>query len=183
MAGHGAEVLQRLLVANPMTIEAPLVRRSLFDLVGLFDERLHRMEDWELWLRCAMAGRRFAFVAASEPVARIRLHPASVSREETPMLLAEIAIRTRLGRSLPDRASRDINRRRCDEARATVGIRAGISGETCNGLRLLVPAALSQRRLRWLAWTAALLTMKLPGGRRVVFGLRSRRHRETGPSL
>ncbi len=176
LSGQGREVLQHLLVANSMTIEAALVRRSVFDVGGLFNERLRRMEDWEFWLRCAIAGWRFAFVPSPEPVALIRLHAASASHDETAMLLAEIPIRSDLRRSLPTAADRDVNRRRLDEVRATVGIRLGLQGDARGGLRYLVPAAVSQRRPRWLAWVMVLLLMNVPGGRRLFVALRSNRH-------
>ena len=33
-----------------------LMRRSVFDTVGLFDENMRGYEDWEFWIRCAKAG-------------------------------------------------------------------------------------------------------------------------------
>jgi len=39
---------------------ATTVRRSILEKVGLFDERFHNGEDYELWLRIASAGYRAA---------------------------------------------------------------------------------------------------------------------------
>jgi glycosyltransferase involved in cell wall biosynthesis len=35
-----------------------LMRRTVFDRVGLFDENLRGYEDWEFWIRCAKAGMK-----------------------------------------------------------------------------------------------------------------------------
>lgn len=177
LSGHGPEVLEHLLVANSMTIEAALVRRSVFDVVGVFDERLRRMEDWEFWLRCATSGMHFAFVPSVEPVALVRLHGASVSRHQTAMLLAEIPIRVHLQRLLPDATARDLNRRRMDEVRAEAGVGLSLDGEARHALRLLLPAALSQRRIAWLAWAVATPIGVLPRGQQLLRVIHSRRHR------
>lgn len=168
MSGAGAEVLHRLLVGNQLTVAAPLVRRSVFDTVGTFDERLDRLEDWQLWLRCAIAGKRFLFLPSTAPVALIRVHGASLSSRVAPMLLAEIQMRRRLQPVLSTRIARDLNRRRMYEASAEVGKLLGLGGKPTAGLRHLVPVLLLRPRARWLAWTAALLMMQIPGGRRLV---------------
>ena len=179
MSGAGAEVLQRLLFGNQMTVAAPLVRRSLFDSVGMFDERLDRLEDWQLWLRCAIAGKRFLFVPSTHPVALIRIHAASLSSRVVPMLVTEISIRRGLEQSLPTRIARDLNRRRLDEVRAEVGKLLGLGGDAGRGLRYLVPAALSHMRPAWFLWIFALLLAPIPGCRRLLLAIRTRRRRGT----
>jgi glycosyltransferase involved in cell wall biosynthesis len=53
----------------------PLVRRSLIDKVGEFDETLRASEDWDYWIRCASAG---VFGYLPGPVAIYRSHPAQM---------------------------------------------------------------------------------------------------------
>jgi GT2 family glycosyltransferase len=175
MSGAGAEVLQRLLVGNQMTVAAPLVRRSLFESVGMFDERLDRLEDWQLWLRCAIAGKRFLFVPSATPVALIRIHAASLSSRVAPMLVTEISLRQDLQPALQARAARALNRRRLNEARADAGKMLGLGGQPRAALRLMVPAALSGLRPNWIAWVFALLLLQMPGGRAVFDRIRSSR--------
>ena len=179
MSGAGAEVLQRLLVRNQMTVAAPLVRRSVFDSVGTFDEQLDRLEDWHLWLRCAIAGKRYLFVPSTVPVALIRIHGASLSSRVVPMLMTEIPMRRRLQPTLPTRIARDLNRRRLYEVSAEVGRLLGLDGDARSGLRYLVPAALTQRHPLWFVWIFELLLMKAPGGRRLLLAIRTRRRRAT----
>jgi len=45
-----------LLLQNLFPIHAAVVNRKLFDKVGLFNEKLKALEDWNLWLRAAEAG-------------------------------------------------------------------------------------------------------------------------------
>lgn len=167
ISGRGAEVLRRLLTTNQMTVVAPLVRRSVFDAVGTFDEGLSRMEDWDLWLRCAIAGKSFGYVWTSQPVALVRTHTASLSHGETRMRLAEIQVRLRLRRTLDTPESEALNSRLLSEARAHAGWAIGLDGDPKAGLRQLVRATVRRPNVKWARWTAGLILLLLPGGRRL----------------
>ena len=57
------KVLPRLVCSNFVWVGAPLIRRRCFDQVGLFDEEIPSVTaDWDMWLRIAQAGYRFACV-------------------------------------------------------------------------------------------------------------------------
>jgi glycosyltransferase involved in cell wall biosynthesis len=56
-----------------------MVRRSALDQCGLFDEHVKGSEDWNLWLRIGLAGRK-AF--QDEPLALHRRHTENVSNDE-----------------------------------------------------------------------------------------------------
>jgi len=62
------EVLEPLLFGNKVTGSASsaMVRRDVLDRVGMFDERMHYAEDWDLWLRVASA---YPFAKVDEPIA------------------------------------------------------------------------------------------------------------------
>ncbi len=171
----GAPMLSQLLMANPMTIEAPLIRKSVLDRVGGFDEGLDRMEDWDLWLRCAIDGARFVFVSSTQPVARVRVHPASASHSSAQMLVSEIAVRRKIRTMLSRPSDRALNDRRLDDARAQAGKLLGLGGDARGGLRYLLTAAVSQRNPMWFAWILALLLTPIPGIRRLMGRLRERR--------
>jgi glycosyltransferase involved in cell wall biosynthesis len=48
-----------------------LIRRACFDKVGLFDEELRSVEDWEMWVRVS---RHFEFDYVPEPLVTYRVH-------------------------------------------------------------------------------------------------------------
>jgi tetratricopeptide (TPR) repeat protein len=45
------DIHNSLLEGNFVTTQAAVVKRECFEKVGAFDERLPRLQDWELWLR------------------------------------------------------------------------------------------------------------------------------------
>src|SRR5581483_4193490 len=69
---HEGDVLAELVIANFVFLGAVMVRRSLLAETGGFDEALRGAEDWELWLRLARHGARWACVDA--PLFEYRLH-------------------------------------------------------------------------------------------------------------
>lgn len=60
---------------NPLV---PLLRRSVIDRVGEFDEELHAAEDWDYWIRCARIARMSHLPKA---VALYRQHRGQVHRD------------------------------------------------------------------------------------------------------
>ena len=74
------DVLKLFALRNPMVISAPLYRRRVFDAVGLFDETLLSVEDWDFHYRCALQGCIFhhtGYSAHSKTL--VRVHSASTS--------------------------------------------------------------------------------------------------------
>jgi glycosyltransferase involved in cell wall biosynthesis len=59
----GAYNLQRLMLHNYIDACA-LIRKSALELVGMYDtsNKLHGLEDWDLWLRLSFAGLGFAYL-------------------------------------------------------------------------------------------------------------------------
>lgn len=64
-----------LLVGNHLVIGS-MVRRSLFAEVGGFREGMNSLEDWDLWIRCLLAGA----VVGEAPAAIYRVHVRPDSR-------------------------------------------------------------------------------------------------------
>ncbi|UOQ98307.1 glycosyltransferase [Hymenobacter sp. 5317J-9] len=79
--GTGAAVLRPLLAENRVVIHAPLLRRSVFEAVGAFSERLGAVEDWEFWLRCAAGGQVFDYQDLPGTCTLVRVHPRSTSQD------------------------------------------------------------------------------------------------------
>jgi glycosyltransferase involved in cell wall biosynthesis len=62
-------VYDPLLVQNPVCFSSVVVRRSVFETVGMFDPALPLAIDYDLWLRVA---RHFEFDYVDEPLVRYR---------------------------------------------------------------------------------------------------------------
>jgi hypothetical protein len=79
----GGAVLQsdqfrdRLLEGGFFPVHAVLVRADAVRQVGLFDETLTSLEDWDLWLRITSSGGLMACIP--QPLARYRQTPGSMS--------------------------------------------------------------------------------------------------------
>ena len=81
-----AAALEKLEQFNIMVAVAPLVRRRAFERAGTFSESARACEDWDMWLRCAVAGCRFEFLDAGESLAFVRTHAASMSHDSERMM-------------------------------------------------------------------------------------------------
>lgn len=79
-----------LLLVNPLHVGSVLLRRDWQARVGLFDESLRSYEDWDMWLRLALAGCRMASVA--RPVSLYRFHQDQMTRIGTQMTVATFAV-------------------------------------------------------------------------------------------
>ena len=72
------DVWKQLVQFKPVCCcdSTPLIRRSCFDNVGLFNPDLPFLEDLDMWIRLAA---RYEFAAIKEPLVRYRQHPQSKS--------------------------------------------------------------------------------------------------------
>lgn len=71
------ELVELLTTTCHVCLPTALFRRSLFDELGAFDEQLRIAGDWELALRFATAGKRFAYLR--DPSVCVRLHGPQAS--------------------------------------------------------------------------------------------------------
>lgn len=65
---------------NGIPASSGVIRRSLFDRLGGFDERLYNYHDWDLWLRASL---RADFGKVPIPLTIRRIHPAHSRHKET----------------------------------------------------------------------------------------------------
>jgi glycosyltransferase involved in cell wall biosynthesis len=65
-------------------------RRTVFDRIGGFDRKVVYSEDYEFWVRAALAG--FTFLANPKPLAWYRRRPDGKSADEVALLTGAIAI-------------------------------------------------------------------------------------------
>jgi len=75
-----------------------LIRREVFDRVGLYDERLLTHEDWEMWVRIASA---YEVEALDEPLARCRRHGNNLGGRVEEMYQCGLAARRKIMESYP----------------------------------------------------------------------------------
>jgi glycosyltransferase involved in cell wall biosynthesis len=75
---YRGRVLAELFLNNFACASSAVVRRTVLDEVGGFDEQLPQAEDYDLWLRVAL---RFAFDYVDEPLVKYRKGHASLSQQ------------------------------------------------------------------------------------------------------
>lgn len=171
----GEEVAGILVVRNLLPIEAPLVRRDALARVGGFNEAIAMLEDWDLWLRLALADARFVFCPQPDPVAQIRIHGTSVSQDEAAMLAAEVNVRQLLTDRLA--ATQDLARRNAlgiASRRVELAVHRAAAGRILGGMGEIAVLAVRWRRPRWLIWAALLPLATFGFGRRLLGWIRRR---------
>lgn len=163
------EVLEALLRTNIMPINAALVRRRLITAVGFFDETLpqSRAEDWDYWLRCALAGAHFYHVNEPGTLASVRSHSGSSNSARAPMYRGMLLVRSKLNLMLGEPRLLALNREMAASDQGYLGIEEVIGGNLFRGVHSLVRAALLERKARWRAkwFFCALAAPFVPRGK------------------
>lgn len=70
------DLYEELLFGNLVSTQVALVRRECFEKVGLFDENLPCLLDWDLWLRIS---KEFRFAAVDRALAYVYFTPDGIS--------------------------------------------------------------------------------------------------------
>ena len=73
-------LMSTLIDLNICVVNAPLIRKSVFDRIGLFNTKLIAVEDWEFWCRCAFQKINFRFDNSLGSMALVRFHEGSMSK-------------------------------------------------------------------------------------------------------
>lgn len=146
-----AYALRRLMKWCCVTPSTVIVRRDVLASVGGFDESLPLSTDWDMWLRLAAAGHRFAYLP--EAMTDYLWHANNMSRDQREIAGAALTIFSRLFRSgtLPPALQREEGRclARWYLNRACYELDAGMGAET---RRSLVKAAVSRPASVRLGW-------------------------------
>ena len=109
VSGSGKEIQKALLRMNIMVVSAPLLRRRIIDQVGLFDEELPLLEDWDYWIRCAVRGGRFQYLDEDGALSLIRWRPNSLSQDRFRMRKQGLHLRHKLSKVLQDKSLIEYN--------------------------------------------------------------------------
>lgn len=133
-SGDGIALLETLIWDNPFVVSAPLLRKRLLDFCDPFDEKLKSHEDWDLWLRCALAGGRFDCLDTPGTATLIRLHGQSMSKNTAVMRSTGIEVRRKIQPHIFDQSLLVLNSKLMGSARIHFGIdkiKRGSFGSGC----------------------------------------------------
>jgi glycosyltransferase involved in cell wall biosynthesis len=154
VSGSGRDVLLSLVRINILVINAALVRRKAIDDVGPFDPVLPPVEDWDYWIRCALAGKRFEFRDFDGTLSLVRAHAVSTSRQQSPVLAAWRALRAKIDTLTDDPELLLLNREMKSQLEGAVGVEAVAAGSRLSAARQFVRAGLicprTKGRVKWL---------------------------------
>lgn len=168
LSGRGQELLPALVSSNIMVINSPLLRRGVVEAVGPFDVRTPPAEDWDYWLRCALAGLLFKFAEIEGTLALVRLHPTSSSRNRVKMYRSMLLIRSKLGALVEDKGLRALNRRLTAVEEGELALEEVKHGGSLKGAWHFARAAAAERQLKGrLKWAACALATPFVSERRV----------------
>jgi glycosyltransferase involved in cell wall biosynthesis len=168
VSGAGRGVLRRLVHSNITTVNAPLMRRRVVEAVGEFDERLAPVQDWDYWLRCALAAMRFRYDAPEGSLALVRVPHSSASQNLARMYRATLLTRAKLGGLLDDAELRSLNSDMAAADEGYLGVELAAAGAWHAGMRHMFAAAARERKTRWrLKWLACALATPFVSGQRL----------------
>ena len=141
-------VYEQLLSENFVSTQTLLVKREVFDTVGVFDSNLPRYHDWELAIRMA---EKYEFGFVDEPLVRVYATPVSITSEGMTRVKArEIILKKHYARfqkfpSILARHLRDLGNFTC-------------LYDSCSAGRIYFVKAIKIRPNYWSAWLAYLLS-------------------------
>ncbi len=98
------DLLSQLLLDNFIVVSSVMIRRTVIQDMGGFDTSLPSVEDWDLWLKLASRGVKFA--AVGEPVTMYQWRAGSMSKNyelmrTTRQTIVKRALGTDRGKALP----------------------------------------------------------------------------------
>lgn len=143
VSGQGDELLRHLLQDNIMVISAPLIRRGAIERCGLFDEGIRYHEDWDYWLKYALAGVRFLYNGDPESCSLIRCHGESLTNDTYEMKYFKLMIRERLADKISSVDLQKLNRRKAEQLGIELGFDTIRKGHRTEGLKQVVKYSLS----------------------------------------
>jgi glycosyltransferase involved in cell wall biosynthesis len=75
-----------LLETNFISTPTAVVKKECFEIAGMFDEGLPRLQEWELWIRIS---KHYCFKHIDEPLVKTYLQPDSISRNMNALIVAQ----------------------------------------------------------------------------------------------
>lgn len=138
---YEGDVLERIFVSNFIESPTPVVRRTVFDEVGYFDESalLRKREDWDMWIRIAA---RYPVALVRLPLVRYRVHTTSGTggEDQAFTFASQLAVIDRAAARDPQRLAH-LRHQSIKELCYRVGRRLTAQGELATARKLFVLAA------------------------------------------
>jgi len=100
------DLFSSLIYSNFIPIDAALIRTSVFDITGLFDEGLKSHDDWDMWLRILINGLELRRV--SGPLVKIRKHGKAMTDDKLNMFSGALHVLKKHQQSFPAKYRKDI---------------------------------------------------------------------------
>lgn len=161
-ASHpSGRILPWLVRQNVVPSPTPMVRRELFERVGLFDETLSACEDWDMWIRI---GRVCEIAYVNQVLAKYRRHQENMSLDFERLMTNGLRVLEKAF-SAPD-PSRQLNGLRrpvISRWYADFGLNQFYEGRYSQARRNLIRAVTRDPRLLFYRNTAAFLSICLLG--------------------
>lgn len=107
-ADHSGWIYHQLLLTNWVLTSTAVVKRSIFDEIGMFDENLVIAEDWDLFLRISRHG---TFYKIKHPLTLYRITPNSLTKTIKPIDYIRTVLNTAInqhGLTSPDGQHADL---------------------------------------------------------------------------
>lgn len=144
--GQGEKLVNSIVETNLMVVHAPLTRAALIHKVGRFAEDLRSAEDWEFWVRCALAGGSFRYDSSPDAWALVRVHATSTSQNAHRFQSFVIEVRQRLGeqlRKMGMHQAHEINERALENCYAGLAAYESVKGNFLAGMKGFISLAYS----------------------------------------
>lgn len=149
-----AGALAELVMWNRIVPSTVLIRRSVMEEVGRFDDTFFGCGDWHLWLRMALKGK-IAFI--DERLTEYRVHDANAYREHVKMNTDSRRIRSWIDQSPDFRTDPKLQNAHAHNL-ACLGTECKLDGDWgAARAAYLASARANPRRIKsWVRWLASL---------------------------
>lgn len=109
-SGKGVDLLPFLVISCVIMPPMPMLRKStMLKEVGMFTKDLKSCEDWEFWLRCAIANLEIYYLDAPNTFSLMRIHKNSMTQNRKVMIPSMIELRKRINVHLPNSNIQNLN--------------------------------------------------------------------------
>jgi glycosyltransferase involved in cell wall biosynthesis len=161
-ASHpSGRILPWLVRQNVIPSPTPIVRRELFERVGLFDETLRACEDWDMWIRI---GRVCEIAYVNRVLAKYRRHQENMSLDSERLMTNGLRVLEKaFAAPDPSRQLHGLRRPVLSRWYADFGLGQFYEGRYKQARRNLIGAVTLDPRLLFYRNTAAVLSSCLVG--------------------